>query len=379
MVKRILKTIGIVLALLVLCLIVLLGYWRFRPNRAVVDEALVKEVWPAVSDGEHNSNTDMIFHNGSYYMVHAASPFHFASDKCRLVVRKSADGREWEELAVIRNPGEDIRDPKFFITNPGLGVYVLRNSNFAAEPYDTFYSVSPDGEGWSPISSLGHEGWLFWRPKTLDGETWYLPAYWWQHGKSQLLSSTDGVSWDVVSPIHTSPVIPGDFNDETAVEFLSDGRMISTARIEVGQELTGNREGYTLISVAEPPYTEWRETARDPQTRLDGPALFRYRDEVFAVGRRHVDNTPLKYRGSILARYRTALYHVSPEGLTHLTDLPSAGDTAYAGVVVEGNEALVCYYTGRTDRDWPWIMGMLSASDIMMARLDLDEALARVK
>jgi len=66
-------------------------------------------------------------------------------------------------------------------------------------------------------------GWLFWRPKTLDGTSWYLTAYWHEHGKSQLLKSNDGRKWDTVSYIWE-----GERNDETDFEFMADGRIIST-------------------------------------------------------------------------------------------------------------------------------------------------------
>ena len=36
---------------------------------------------------------------------------------------------------------------------------------------------------------------MFWRPKTRDGRTWYVAAYWYEHGESILLRSTDGRAW----------------------------------------------------------------------------------------------------------------------------------------------------------------------------------------
>ncbi len=367
---KIVKILAAALGIFLVLLLALLAWWRFRPNKAEVDESLGIETWAAVSDGTHNSNTDMIFWKGSFYLVHATSPFHFASDKCRLIVRKSKDAREWEQIAVIKNPNEDIRDPKFFVADNKLVMYVLRNKDFTAEPYDTFYTTSTDAINWEPIKSLGHEGWLFWRPKTRDGRSWYLPAYWWEHGKSQLLKSTDGVNWTVVSSIHKSESIPGDFNDETAIEFFPDGRMISTSRIEVGQDLVGHPDGYTLISVAEPPYKKWTAKKSDV-TRLDGPALFSYRGKIFAVGRRHVQNSWPCYHGSIYARYRTSLFQVLEDRLVFISDLPSAGDTSYAGLVQKDGYLFACYYTSNIKRDWPWIMGMLSASDIIMAKVPL--------
>jgi hypothetical protein len=107
-------------------------------------------------------------------------------------------------------------------------------------------------------------------------------------------------------------------------------------------------------------------------TRLDGPRLFRYDGQVYAVGRYQPARTaPLSKQGSVLAKKRTSLFLVKEDGLTYLSDLPSAGDTAYAGVAIRGSDAYVCYYTSRIDRDYPWIAGMIGATDIRMAKISL--------
>jgi len=72
---------------------------------------------------------------------------------------------------------------------------------------------------------------------------------------------------------------------------------------------------------------------------------------------------------------------VKPEGLIHLTDLPSAGDTSYAGLVQQGDDLYVDYYTSDVNRDWFWLIGMVSPSEIRMARVNLPalEKLAQTK
>src|SRR3989304_544797 len=73
----------------------------------------------------------------------------------------------------------------------------------------------------------------------------------------------------------------------------------------------------------------------------------------------------------VLCKKRTSLFLVKEDGLVYLSDLPSAGDTAYAGVAILGNDAYVCYYTSRIDRDYPWVAGMIGATDIRMAKISL--------
>ena len=67
--------------------------------------------------------------------------------------------------------------------------------------------------------------------------------------------------------------------------------------------------------------------------------------------------------------------------MIYLTDLPSAGDTSYAGLVQRGDDLYVDYYTSDINRDWFWLMGMVSPPEIRMARVNLPalEKLAQAK
>ncbi|HNU91962.1 MAG TPA: sialidase family protein [Spirochaetota bacterium] len=364
--KKLLKITLVLMLFIVLCALLLLLYWCFRPNAARVEPSLKLETWSAVSDGMHNSNTDMIFWKGNFYLVHANSPYHFATEKCRLMLWRSGDARSWEKLSEVNIPGEDIRDPKLVPMAGRLFLYVLKSTRFIAEPYSTALRTSADGKEWTPLIDIEPEGWLFWRPKTRDGRTWYAPAYWHEHGRSILLKSFDGLRWERVSAIHE-----GGWNDETAIEFLPDGRLLATARLEGSDSWLGDERASTLIATAAPPYTSWK-SVESRVTRLDGPALFSYNGNLYAVGRHNPDPPGFfSYYGSILARKRTALYRVLKDRLVYLSDLPSAGDTSYAGVVIREGAAYISYYTSDTARDYPWIIGMLARSDILIARIEL--------
>ena len=379
--KSFLKIIGQILGAILLVVLLLFGYWFFRPNRAQVNRDVVVETWDIANDGSHNSNTDMIEWQGQYYLAYVSSPYHFGSDASVMHIKRSSDmGQTWEELSTFNPENDDIRDPKFAVIGERLFLYALKNDSFVAEPYISVYSYTEDGENWSGFETVpGLDGWLFWRPKTQDGETFYNAAYWWEHGKSALLKSGDGINWEIVSTINE-----GERNDETEIEFLPDGRMLATARLEYAyfaDGAFGDKHGATLIAIAEAPYENWSEGVQSLVTRLDGPYLFSYHDHVFAVGRYQPDlgkSGPLTDQGSIFSRKRTALYEVRVDGLRYLTDLPSAGDTSYEGVILDGDTAYVSYYTSPIEKDYSWILGMLSPSQVRMAKVDLQalEALA---
>jgi hypothetical protein len=348
------------------------AYALLRPNRAQLAPSLEIESWDVVADGEHNSNTDMIFWRDRFWLVHAASPYHMGTPKSRLVIRRSSDARHWEVVARLQVAGKDIRDPKFAPIGDRLLLYALSNEGFFATPEGSVVSVSEDGVRWSEFSPVGPRGWLFWRPKSADAATWYVPAYWRDHGKSILLRSRDGLEWEQVSTIYE-----GEGNDETAIEFLPDGRILATARLEVTPDtLRGNANASTLLAVAAAPFEPW-SYQKSRVTRLDGPVLFSHAGRVFAVAR-HQDGSRgfLTRLGGVWSRKRTAVYEVSPERLVHLSDLPSAGDTSYAGVVLREGFLYTDYYTSHIERDYPWLLGMFLPTDIRMARISLASLLA---
>jgi hypothetical protein len=372
--KKFFGFVSSLIALLILALLFLFGYWFLRPNRAHVNPAIVVDSWNIASDNLHNSNTDMIEWRGLFYLSYVSSPYHFGSDKSVLHVKYSNDtGHTWNEVDTFNPTGQDIRDPKFALIGNRLFLYALKNTSFVAEPYITVYSYTDDGIVWTPFETVPNlDGWLFWRPKTMDGQTFYNAAYWYEHGKSVLLESTDGINWNIVSTIHS-----GGHNDETEIEFLPDGRLLATARLEYdswGDGMFGQPLGSTLITVSAPPYTTWADQLESKLTRLDGPYLFTYHNRVYAVGRYQPElghSGPLTDQGSILARKRTSLFEVRLDGLAYLTDLPSDGDTAYEGLVQVGDTAYISYYTSPIDHDYAWILGMLSPSQVRMAKVDL--------
>lgn len=353
----------------------LIAWWYTRPNQARVHPGFGIQSWPVVADGVHNSNTDMIHWRGEFWLVHAASPWHLGSQQCRLRLWRSADARTFRPVAELRMPGEDIRDPKFAEIGGRLFLYALPNKGRRALPYTTVYSVSDDGETWPPFTAIEQPGWLFWRPKTRDRATWYVPAYWHHHGRSRLFSSWDGINWSVVSDLHE-----GEANDETDFEFLPDGRMLVTARLE-GQADSplGSPDASTLLAVSMPPYQNWKKT-RSKVTRLDGPALFSYQGAVLAVARYQPGaRTVLTQLGGALSRKRTSIFLVEEDRLVHLTDLPSAGDTSYAGVVVREGFLYASYYTSDMTRDYAWLLGMFLPTEIRMARVDLTALMQHVE
>ena len=105
-----------------------------------------------------------------------------------------------------------------------------------------------------------------------------------------LFKSPDGIDWEPVSQIYE-----GERNDETDFEFMPDGRIIATARLEGNGNEWGDASASTLIAAASPPFERWSR-AKSHVTRLDGPCLFPYNGRVYAVGRQQVTRAPSHIR-----------------------------------------------------------------------------------
>ncbi len=262
------------------------------------------------------------------------------------------------------HPGEDIRDPKFAPIGGRLFLYVLKSTRFIAEPYRTALRTSADGVKWSPLVDIDPEDGSSGGQKRATAAYGMCPHTGTSTENPSCLNrptaSRDRVS---VSTRATGTTRP------RSSSFRTDG---SSRPPPGGLGQAGWATSAPPPSSPPPPaYTAWK-SVQSRVTRLDGPALFSYNGKVYAVGRHNPDPAGFFTNyGSILARKRTSFYRVLENRLVHLSDLPSAGDTSYAGVVIRGDDAYISYYTSGHARDYPWIIGMLARSDILVAKVHL--------
>jgi hypothetical protein len=320
-----------------------------------------------IRNGLHNAFTSLICWHDCFYLAYIEAPTHFASDRSRVVILRSQNAREWAEVARLGFPTKDIRDPKLAAMGENLFVFALSNASVDPHRYTTVVSRSADGAAWSPFELIQPEGWLFGQPRSLDGKQWFVPAHGQEYNRLALFESEDGEHWTLRATMMEKTGV-----DETAIEFLPDQTMLATIRFEGGGNIFGSKRSCTLITSSPPPYDRWQVPAASQVTRLDGPILFPAWGNLYAVGRYQPRlKGPFQYPGSILSKKRTALFQVFPDRLIYLSDLPSAGDTAYAGVAVRDQTLLVSYYSSPTGKDYPWLLGMLRPTSIFLAEIDL--------
>lgn len=364
-IKKIVLLFVISSLIIIFSFFILITHWSFRPNSGTINPALEMTIFSASHDNRHNSNTDLIFHEGYFYLVYQSSSLHFFSNNSKLLVNRSIDCIKWERIKEFSYKNFELRDPKLVVIGDSIFLYALKNKNFDPEPFQTVVLSSRDGINWTEISEIGPKGFLFWKPKSLDGKIWYNTAYWFEHGKSILMKSPDGRNWVIISEIHN-----GDTNDETAMEILSDGKIIIMARLESEPAWhSGSDFASTLVAYSYPPYKNWSKK-RFFDYRVDGPALNKINDKVFAVGRLDPEGRSRFFGlASIFAKKRTAIYTVDNNNIKVVSELPSCGDTSYPGIAEKNGYIYISYYTSNSEKDYPWILGMFLPTEIKIVKI----------
>ena len=336
---------------------------------------------------QHNENTDMITWNGAIWLVHRTAMSQVLGPNSALHVYKSTDsGATFTDVATIAAPldplgpddkgtsGRDIRDPCFYVVGDTLMMKALTRLPVLSERDSNVDTIavnmqSTDGVHWSAPKEMGPVGWGFWRIKQNAG-VYYTAAY--QDGDLQvvLYSSTDGVTWTKGATVYD---VSADTPLETELQFMPSGRVLALVRMDgTDDEIYGNTGRLrTKVCWSTPPYSSFDCPAEFDGERLDGPVSFTWNDRLFVVARRHLQPTNKK---------RTTLFEITgtldggPIDIKEIGDLPSAGDTSYAGVVpIDDHRFVVSWYSGDLVDDVDWVQGMLGLADIWTATIDLSK------
>lgn len=365
--KLFLRIISILFFIIIVICFIFFVYWKFRPNDSHQVSELAIETWKVIDNAKHNAFSDLIFWKGLFYLTYRESCFHAGSTNSKIIVMSSSDAKNWNEVIRMDGAGTDIRDPKFAIVKNRLFVFALKGAKFLASPTYTAYSFTYDGKTWFGFIDIHFNGWLIWRPKTIDSLTWYAPFYWNELGESYLLKSTDCVTWN-----KTGKIYRGNNTNETEITFLNDSTIISVERAFFSDNFFDSPEGFTVISKSTYPYNKWISHNKSFVTRLDGPTLFTFNGNVYAIGRYQPHTGGIfQYLGGLFSRKRTALYIIKNNKIIYLSDVLSDGDTAYSGALIIGDTLYFSYYTSDITKDYPWVFGMFSPTSIRMGKVNL--------
>jgi hypothetical protein len=338
----------------------------------------------------HNENTDLFVWNGATYLVHRTAQSQVLGPNSSLWIYRTTDaGKSWETLTTVPAPteklspddkadkGRDLRDPHFYAVGDTLFIKALTRlpvTSSRDSGVDTIavYLSSKDGKTWTDLKAMGPVGWSFWRIKKGPDGTLYNAAY--QDGDASvyLFTSKNGIDWTKGPKVYD---VAADSPLETELEFMPKGKLLALVRTDgddkKAEYLDPTAEGAkqeTQVCWSSPPYDKFDCPQALKGARLDGPVSFFWKGRLFVVARKH-----LPY-----IKKRTALFELTGDfdggtlALKEWGELPSAGDTAYAGAApVDENRWLTTWYSSDVEDDANWLVGMLGLTDIRQATLDL--------
>ncbi len=300
---------------------------KFRPlpARPRLKTARAKRIW---QQGAHNAFTDLCLFQGKYYCVFREAAAHVSPDGA-LRILQSSDGHRWQSVALIQSNIADLRDGKLVVTPDNrlqlLGAGALHDRTLCA--YQSYVWFSADGQQWSNAIEVGEPNVWLWRLTWQQGYAWAIGYKCGGGPRSvRLYRSDDGVNFSVWVQTLNNQGYP----NESALLFLPDERAVCLLRRD---------PDVALLGIAHPPYFEW--TWQPLNCRVGGPQCLLLPDGRILAAVRLYDR-----------RVRTSLAWLDVDNatLTETLQLPSAGDTSYAGMVWHQGRLAVSYYSSHQGR-----------------------------
>lgn len=332
----------------------------------------------AVDDA--NNNLDIARYGDRFFLGFRTAPHHWATDSARIHIVSSADRESWTHEATFDLDGRDLREPRFLVLGDRLLFYFFEAEDSASgfAPLSIRASERGSDGTWSESRAIFEPGYVVWRAKVRAGRAWmsvYRGSELYEESggvqRTRLLTSEDGLNWTSVSG-EASPISVGG-TSECAFEIDDQGNLVAVVRIEA--------RGSIVCTAPAERLERWDCT--ESAYRHDSPILFREGGQVYALARRSLGGpmergpgwwpdrvrflwAQLRYW---FTRKRTTLYEVDAEQrrMVPLIDLPSRGDTAFAGVVrLDDGSWWGANYTSPLDGiDPPWVVGQSRPTHIV--------------
>lgn len=287
-------------------------------------------VW---NQAPHNAFTDLIHFDNAYYCVFREGSSHTSYDG-KLRILKSADSKTWSSFDLITYNNKDLRDPHFFVDNYGRlsilafasddkvrfnVIYKLTNSGFEYEKAN----VDNDYWIWSSFKAKGKLFSLGYNTK----QPCFNSVFNSTKPKLLLFQNTDS-SFTSFSKLELLNMNPSNFGcpNESSI-ILKDSTFIAIVRDDIDNT-------FSHIGYLSKPYTDWHWQNFPFYVR--GPKLALLPDGKIFLAAASMEDYDRTYY---------AIINPSDYSVEKIKAFPSAGDTGYPGVIIEGNTALISYYS----------------------------------
>jgi len=300
-----------------------------KPVRKAEPKAEIVSVERIWDRSPHNAFTDMIRFRGRWFCAFREGKAHVSADGV-IRVLTSFDASRWEPSALLEYPVADLRDPKLAITPDGKLMLTTAGAMHPPSEYKhkSFVWISTDGRDWGSAEWIGDPNVWLWRVQWHEGKAYSFGYSTTEERFLRLYSSADGRTFEVLNPL----ALKEDYPNETSVLFLPGDEAICLLRRDHGKKTA-------LLGRSRPPYRGW--TWEDLGLRIGGPHMLRLPDgRIVAAVRLHEPTV------------HTALCWLNTKevALKEFLELPSGGDTSYAGLVHHEDLLYVSYYSSHEEK-----------------------------
>ncbi len=305
------------------------GKRRFYPARPAflkLPTAKARCIWRA---GDHNAFTDLVAFGGALFCVFREANAHVSPDGVLRILKSHNNGKHWRAVAVLQSDHADLRDGKLIVMPDGrlqlLGAGALHRPLTLPDGQTAYHQsylwLSDDGEHWSDAIATGEPGIWLWRLCWQQQEAYAVGYSCLRNRFVRLYRSTDGIAF---SP-WVSQLNDAGYPNESGLMFLPDGTALCLLRRDPHRGLLGE---------AQPPYFDWQW--RELNCRIGGPVCAQLPDGRLLAVVRLYDH-----------KVRTSLCWLDRKNatLTECLQLPSGGDTSYAGLVIQNGLIHLSYYS----------------------------------
>lgn len=305
-----------------------------KPAASMDFKPEVKRIW---ATSPHSAFTSLARFNNAFYVTFREADKHVGGIDGKIRVIKSADGNQWESVALLEKATIDLRDPQISITpdkrlmlSIGGSIYhpQERNKLLGMNPQVSFSDAS--GSSFSPTEKVtvnppGERNWI-WRVTWHKGIGYGLSYV---GDALYLMKTTDGKNFERLNKLD----IDG-YPNESTIRFDENDRLYAMVRREKEDKMG-------IIAKSAPPYTDW--TYQKMSLRLGGPNfLFFNKGKNLVVGTRLWDEPGGPVTGILVTDLDGKIIKTFK--------LPSGGDTSYPGLEFYDGKLWVSYYSSHEEK-----------------------------
>ncbi|MCD6231522.1 hypothetical protein J7K28_02670 [Candidatus Aerophobetes bacterium] len=346
--------------------------------------AKIMNIRKIYTDGRHNAFTDIEHWKGYYYVCFRNAGRHAVpGDYGDVFVIRSSDLKSWN-VCVRLSAGDkhDDRDPA--LLNMGDELAVFFGSSYPKKPGELLYekrrnrriqsfaSFTSDGINWSSPQPIYEENFWLWQVENSAGSFYGVAHDDW--GTDKLAWSINGRDWKTIWEFASNK-----FQFGEAGLWITDKRMYLVIRSPKSST------NMAILAQSEPPYKKW--DIKELNYTVHSPVIRSVKGELWIAGRACSKQLPSSILPSELSQEKvkalvhfdkrlsktpdwyTALWRLKNDQLEPILVLPSRGDCAYPGLVVEENRVLMSYYSQHDIDKGPKPVSGETPSEIYLAEI----------